>query len=673
MHAFVLFLSLVGCSDDPLPQDVTPWEAPPVECPEEMPAAPDLDRADWTPSAPPLGGDVIIFGASASDPDLVYAGSGQNGIWRSRDQGLSWDELDVGIAHIYGQFTVASQDGNCLAFSAGSVYSSHDAGEGFPPVTLTSSFPDIQGLDYLGRRLLMIGSDGTVYAVDDCGTNAVVIGTLPIASGPPPSSAQSHGKISSGVWMGNDGSVVYAMTKGGSLFASTNEGYSWTMNSTNPTWLNVSFRVDANYVWAVSQGTGEYTVQRHASNADVGEAWEDVASVSGTASGAFLTTDGEYLVSSNNGIWSSVGGELSVNVEDEGRGIYSVARVGSSLMAGYRAGVSVSSDDGATWGWTSEEMTDLDISNLHVHPVCGNVVFAGTQCRTGTFKSDDWGQTWARVSGDMHYTMGVDIAPTEPDQIWAVTDDEVYMSKDLGVSWENRYPKGNGVTGAHYHGLGVSPDRPATVLVGSVGSGEYEDDTARIYRTDNHGASWATSNTGLPASTESFQAIHFSATVPGTVLLGTYRAGSGISHAGGGDGIGVFRSTDLGLTWAQLAGTSALSFSHFAECDGHIYAATEQGILLTDDVGETWTTLLAAGADSEMLNVACAGSRVLAIDPTLGVFRSADAGATWEDWTGSIVIELREWQSQLGLELSPDGAIAYVTVPGQGVLLRAWE
>lgn len=336
-------------------------------------------------------------------------------------------------------------------------------------------------------------------------------------------------------------------------------------------------------------------------------------------------------MSADFGLWSSVRGEIAVDIEDDGHGIYSVARVGTTLLSGHRGGVSASPDDGGSWGWTSEEMTDLDIINARVHPVCPNVVFAGTQCRSGLFRSQDWGMTWARISADMHYTMGVDIAAKEPEQIWGVTDDELFLSTDMGDTWDQRYPKGYGVAGVHYHGLGVSPDRAATVLVGSVGFGEYSDDTARIYRTDNMGATWSTSSTGLPASAESFHTIHFSNQVPGTVLLGTYRAGLGVSHAGAGSGIGVFRSVDMGNTWTQLTGTSALSFSHMAECDGRIYAATDLGVIVTEDLGDTWDILLAPAADSEMLNVACAGSRLVGVDPALGVFRSSDAGLRWED------------------------------------------
>lgn len=673
MHAFAFFLALTGCADPKLPDDVTPWQPSEVSCPTEVPEAPTVDGADWVESQPPLGGDIIIFGSTPEDPDLVYAGSGQNGIYRSRDQGFSWEALDVGVGHLYGQFAVSQGDANCVSFTSGQPYSSDDQGDHLRPVNMNGGNASIQGLVYFGRTLVMLGGDGETYTVDHCGVEATRVGTLQIGGGPPPSSAHGHGQISSNWWMATQNEVIYAMGNNGTISASVDVGRSWTTHQSDPSWVNVTFRVDEDNQWVVRQGTGSFEVQRRDPQASITVGFETVATLSGTATGGFLTPEGEYLVSSTDAIWSSERGEIAVQVEDEGRGIYSVARVGGSLMAGYRAGVSVSPDDGASWGWTSDEMYDRDIVNLHVHPACSNVVFAGTQCRTGTFRSDDYGQSWTRIAADMHYTMGVDFAPTEPSQIWAVTDDEVYQSTDLGLTWANSYPKGVGVAGAHYHGLGVSPDRPSTVLIGSVGSGEYADDTARIYRTDNHGATWSTSSTGLPESVESFHAIHFSDTTPGVVLLGTYRAGAGISHGGTTPGIGIFRSTDSGNTWTQLTTTDALSYSHFAECDGRVYAATEKGILVTEDLGDSWETLMPPGDGGELLNIACAGDRLLAVDPTQGVFRSADAGATWEDWTGSIVFDLQAWETQLGLELSTDGRIAYFTHPGVGVLLRGWE
>ncbi|MES2643327.1 MAG: hypothetical protein V4850_27835 [Myxococcota bacterium] len=671
MHVLSSIFALVSCAP-PLPDDVTPWEPAPLSCPTELPDAPAPDSAEWASSSPPLGGDVIIFGTSAADPDLVYAGSGQNGIFRSHDQGFTWDAVNVSVGHLYGQFAISQADANCLAFTSGQPYVSDDQGEHLRPMSLAPEDASIQGLVYVGRNLLMLGGNGEVWSAPDCGTTPIRIGTIQFGA-PPPSSAHAHGQISSTWWMAARGEAVYAMSQIGVIFGSVDEGVTWITHHQDPAWVNVTFRVDDNYQWVVRQGTSTFEVQRRNPRSDLSVGFETVATLDGAATGAYLTAEGEYLVSSTLGIWSSEGGELEVGIEDEGLGIYSVARVGNSLLAGYRAGVSVSPDDGASWGWTSEEFYDLDIVNLHVHPVCPNVLFAGTQCRTGTFRSDDYGQTWSRITAAMHYTMGVDISPAAPEQVWAVTDDEVYVSKDMGLTWENRYPKGVGVAGAHYHGLGISPDRPSTVLIGSVGSGEYADDTARIYRTDNNGATWSKSSTGLPESTESFHAIHFADTVPGAVLLGTYRSGAGISHGGTTPGIGVFRSTDLGNTWAQLDSTPALSFSHFAECDGRIYAATNEGILATEDVGDTWEVLLAPAEGSEMLNVACAGARLLAVDPQSGVFRSPDGGATWEDWTGSITFDLQAWEVQLGLELSTDGEIAYFTHPGVGVLLRGWE
>ena len=681
MHAFVLFLSLASCTGEPLPQDVTPWEAGGVACPVDVPAPPVVSAAEWSPTDPPLGGDIIVFGSTPLAPDLVYAGSGQNGVYRSLDQGFTWEslvitdpagqEIGVNVGHVYGQFSVAQEDASCMAFMSNQPMITADGGETLHAVSLDVA-PTVQGVTFLGRRLLLITGEGVVYAADDCGTAAEQIGAIAGIPAPVPAT-HNHGQIASKFWMESNRDAVFAMTDAGALYTSVDQGVGWSKQFEDTAWNNVTFRVDRSTQWIVRQGSGSYEVQQRVGGGDPSIGFSTVATVSGTASGAFLGPDGEYLVSGSGGMWSSVQGEIAVGVEDEGRGIFAVGRVGSSLLAGYRAGVAVSPDDGASWGWTSEEMTDLDIVNLHIHPACPNVLFAGTQCRSGTYRSEDWGQSWARVAADMHYTMGVDVAPTDPQEVWGVTDDQLYMSNDMGMTWQNRYPKGTGVSGAHYHGLGVSPDRSSTVLVGSVGSGEYADDTARVYRTDNHGATWSSSSTGLPASTESFHTIHFADTVPGAVLLGTYRAGLGISHGGTTPGIGVFRSTDSGLSWSQLTGTDALSFSHFAECDGRIYAATDAGVIATDDLGETWTTLLAPAADSEMLNVACAGSRLLAVDPALGVFRSADGGATWEDWTGSVVFDLQAWESQLGLELSPDGTLAYFTHPGLGVLMRGWE
>ncbi|MES2642441.1 MAG: hypothetical protein V4850_23360 [Myxococcota bacterium] len=664
-----------ACDSGKVPDDFR-WTEGDFACTVDVPDAPDVDGADWVASSPPTSGDIIILGTSPAAPDRVYAGSGQNGIFRSEDQGFSWTDVSGHVAHIYGQFAVSRGDADCLAYATGQGFVSANGGDTWQVINLVSDEPQgIQGLAFLEQRLYVATAEGNVYTAEDCEGSATWLARIPLEpSTVSPSTTSSHGQISSLMWLASTDTTLYAMFRSGQLSASNDGGRNWVTLATDSTWMNVTLRADEAYLWVVRQNADNtFDVQRRTSGVGGSESFETVATLPGTASGGFLTEGGEYLVSSSTGIWSSDQEEIGADLQDDGRGLYSVGRVGTTLLAGYRGGVSVSPDDGASWGWTSEEMVDLDISNAMVHPVCPNVVFAGTQCKSGLFRSEDWGMTWTRASQDMHYTMGVALSAKEPGEIWSVTDDELLRSLDYGDTWTYMYPKGYGVAGAHYHGLGVSPHRPSTVLVGSVGSGEYSDDTARVYRTDNRGATWTTSSTGLPASTESFHVIHFSELVPGAVLLGTYRAGGGVSHAGEGSGIGVFRSLDFGKTWAHLSSTTAISFSHLAECDERIYAATEQGVLVTDDLGDTWATLLPAALDSEVLNVACAGDRVIAVDPAAGIFRSGDAGATWEDWTGSIEFSLQEWESQLGLELSPDGEIAYFTHPGEGVLLRGWE
>lgn len=670
MHALAL-IALLACEEGPLPDDTTPWTPADASCPVEVPDAPAIGADDWIDAEPPLGGDVIHFEGSAANPERIYAGSGQNGIYRSDDGGFTWETLPVGIAHLYGQLAVSSDDADCVAFSAGQPYVSDNGGQNFRPVELDGHIPDLVGLAFVGRRLLLVSTTGDVFAADDCGQQMEALGTVALYTAPP-SAGHDLGQMSSRVWLAPGDVTVYALDDAGVLHKSDDGGVEWSATAVDASWVNHTFRIANGEQWVVRQGSGTYEVQYRDLFWDPEASFETVATVTGTATNAFLTPEGEYLVSGSGGIWSSVRGEIAFGLDDEGRGVYAVGRVGTSLLAGYRSGVGVSPDDGASWGWTSEEMTDLDIINLRVHPTCPHVLFAGTQCRSGTYRSEDHGRTWSRVSAAMHYTMGVDMVPAAPEHVWAVTDNLLYLSTDLGLTWENRYPKGDGVEGAHYHGLGVSPHRPSTVLVGSVGSGEYGDDRAHIYRTENHGATWSDASTGLPVTEESFHAVHWLAEVPGTVLLGTYRGG-GMAHGGEDPGVGAYRSTDAGLTWSAITGTAAMTWAHFAECDGVVYAATELGVLATRDAGDTWDVLLEPGEGGEMENVACAGSRLLAVDSSTGVFRSADGGATWEDWTGSITFDLLAWENQLGLELSPDGSLAYFTHPGQGIKIRAWE
>jgi hypothetical protein len=107
-------------------------------------------------------------------------------------------------------------------------------------------------------------------------------------------------------------------------------------------------------------------------------------------------------------------------------------------------------------------------------------------------------------------------------------------------------------------------------------------------------------------------------------------------------GLGIWKSTDGGATWAQLASTNISTFGFVQKIvvtnTGVVLAATRSGgIQRSTDGGATWTKVLGSGTGGGITNRAAdleiaangniyASAGIFSVD---GIYRSSDAGATW--------------------------------------------
>lgn len=117
----------------------------------------------------------------------------------------------------------------------------------------------------------------------------------------------------------------------------------------------------------------------------------------------------------------------------------------------------------------------------------------------------------------------------------------------------------------------------------------------------------------------------------------TFYISTGLAYSGDIRGAGIFKSTDAGASWSQLASTDNTEFyfvQRLAIDDtGRIYASTLDGLKISADGGNSWTTSL----DGRAADVEVASNGVvyatLGVGSTGSVHRSDDDGASWEDIT----------------------------------------
>ncbi|MBJ7599535.1 MAG: hypothetical protein DLM67_03375 [Candidatus Nephthysia bennettiae] len=166
--------------------------------------------------------------------------------------------------------------------------------------------------------------------------------------------------------------------------------------------------------------------------------------------------------------------------------------------------------------------------------------------------------------------------------------------------------------------LAVDPSDGRVLLAGTA-SGE-------IYRSADGGQSWRLSRAGLGRGVA---ALSFSPFRPGFVLAGTR-------------GSGIWRSTDGGLSWQPQPGTESRSARAFSFTKTLALAGTDQGVLVSHDLGswavsglnQVTVSALAASAVNEPTRLVAGGDGTRSSE-ALPLFTSGDGGQSWAPVAGT--------------------------------------
>jgi photosystem II stability/assembly factor-like uncharacterized protein len=201
-----------------------------------------------------------------------------------------------------------------------------------------------------------------------------------------------------------------------------------------------------------------------------------------------------------------------------------------------------------------------------------------------------------------------DIAIDSIGALYVSTPDQgIYFSSDLGENWLNRNV---GLPGQYVANLAISDSQSIFAFV----------ELSSIYRSTNFGMTWSSSIQG--------RAFHNMICLRGGLLIaGTY----------GGDGGGIFRSTDNGRSWNQVVSDPGILFNtDVADSTGSVLIGTSNGIYKSIDRGSTWTQSIGILQDEFLTSSTYSekygtfvGSNSIGSD-TAKIFRSTDDGSTWK-------------------------------------------
>ncbi|HEX3579172.1 MAG TPA: hypothetical protein VHY33_11475, partial [Thermoanaerobaculia bacterium] len=227
-------------------------------------------------------------------------------------------------------------------------------------------------------------------------------------------------------------------------------------------------------------------------------------------------------------------------------------------------------------------------------------------------RSDDGGKTWKLINNGMVLDtdmFSITIDRYNPDKVWVSTCGWVYATPNRGENW-TRYR--DGFNNRRIHDIELDPCDPDTIFAGSV---------AGLYRSHDGGKSWYTiSDESLVVNT-----IALHPQRPGRVILGV-------------EGDGVYISNDNAKTFTRtcdgLRNLTITSIAADAAQPKNVYAAvafggSSSGIYRSADAGATWKKLPTNDLPQILSLVITEDAEVKFVAGTeKGFFWSAD-GETW--------------------------------------------
>ncbi len=343
----------------------------------------------------------------------------------------------------------------------------------------------------------------------------------------------------------------------------------------------------------------------------------------------------------------------------EGGRVSAFLASGENMFAATQGGdIYVSRDSGARWSVSYSGQTSYGVCLAQM----GSVVFAGG-LNTGIIRSSDGGISWAK--SDSGLPAGVHSLLSYDTLLYATTHQSnnelgsIYVSADTGRHWTLIGPD-----------VGVLPDGATTfrnmTTIARKGDVLCAGSTDSMFRSTDGGMTWKPMINGpwcctsIVADSSRFYAgspqgeVFYSTDNGESWILGytfpdtnTYpwdgpyvyqlAIRNGALYAVGDPG--MYRSTDQGVTWAELGELQRHYANGFAtyttytavySTSGYLYvAASYGGIFRSTDNGISWIESNRGFLDVDVTAFAIENQSVYAVAPRVGFFRSDDNGDSW--------------------------------------------
>ena len=254
-------------------------------------------------------------------------------------------------------------------------------------------------------------------------------------------------------------------------------------------------------------------------------------------------------------------------------------------------------DAGANWSTNTDDLPVIGVSHIAIDPVNNQKMYIVTgdaygsdTYSVGVLKSIDGGGTWNTTG--LSYTVNQEevvnkiiINPRFTDSLYAVTNLNILISGDAGVSWQT-------VKAGRWRDIEFKPGNPSVLY-----AAKQESNTSAIYRSNDGGVTWSIINSGMSGS-RSRPLISVTPKNP-EVVYALFSAPDYSFHA-------LYKSSDGGNNWIMQSNSP------------NILGRKTDG---TSTGGQSWYNLsLGVGTDDE--NLVYVGG--------INLWKSDDGGVNWD-------------------------------------------
>lgn len=603
--------------------------------------------ANWQPMTEALGS--LSTGFLAMDPandQVLYLGLGDPfdgtgiGLVKSIDGGATWSApVYLGTSTRIAQVMVSPANSSVLiAATDKGIFRSADAGATWTELTLATGFtakPQGWAIDWNGTGFVLTleanpaatsgTTSGQIWVSNVDGT------TWTKASGPTKSTGV--GRISVAIAPSNR-SIAYAMaaipnssssSDLADLFRSTDGGRTWTaLNATANKVRYTNSNTESPSPKTILNGQGWYNHMIMVSPTDANTFYfggallmaRGTRSSSGSMSytqvtnwlaqfslpyvhadfhAAHFDANGNFYVGTDGGIFFSAdkaGKFASGWTDDLNNGIAShlIYSVGSSpaatdaVIGGFQDnGTRVRVSNTATFN----QYLGGDGFGSHISPTVGTTML-GTLYYTRIYKSTNGGSTFASSSSGItesntsnapFYTKLIQwLGDSSGNTMYTHVNLKVYKTTNYAGSWTALGTTGLPTSGWNIRNIGVA--KLNSNIVGIAGTG------GSVYLTSNGGASW-TKVTSPPNNDLSMSYVWFNTFNSNVVYVASVAPNGSANH--------LWRSDDFGATWTKIdgggfpAGVPVNAIQNDPADPNTLYAATHLGVYKSADNGATWT------------------------------------------------------------------------------------